>query len=126
MLNSAPAAIKAFQNLTNQEKGRGLPSDGTPDFATRQALVEAYMREQGLFHDSHTPEASYTDLLTLDLATIEPSLAGPKRPQDRVRLGDVKAGFEKELPTLVPKPAAVKGASTAAALSSGVMMCRAD
>jgi aconitate hydratase len=71
----------------------------------RIALVEAYMKEQGLFHDAHTPEASYTDLLTLDLATIEPSLAGPKRPQDRVRLADVKAGFEKELPTLVHKDA---------------------
>jgi len=70
----------------------------------RIELVEAYMREQGLFHDAQSPEASYTDLLTLDLATIEPSLAGPKRPQDRVRLGDVKAGFEKELPSLVHGP----------------------
>jgi aconitate hydratase len=85
----------------------------------RIALVEAYMREQGLFHDAQTPEASYTDVLTLDLATIEPSLAGPKRPQDRVRLADVKAGFERELPSLVPMPAAAKGAPAAAALSAG-------
>jgi aconitate hydratase len=80
-----------------------LRMSGRPE--ERIALVEAYMREQGLFHDSHTPEASYSDLLTLDLATIEPSLAGPKRPQDRVRLSDVKAGFERELPTLVHRPA---------------------
>ena len=50
------------------------------------ALVEAYCREQGLFHDENTPEAEYSELLSLDLATVEPSLAGPKRPQDRVAL----------------------------------------
>jgi len=48
------------------------------------ALVEAYCREQGLFHDKDTPEAEYSELLSLDLATVEPSLAGPRRPQDRV------------------------------------------
>src|SRR5438132_2460740 len=48
------------------------------------ALVEAYSREQGLFHDEKTHEAEYSELLALDLATVEPSLAGPKRPQDRV------------------------------------------
>ncbi|MBK7644715.1 MAG: aconitate hydratase AcnA [Planctomycetes bacterium] len=73
--------------------------------AERIALVEAYMKEQGLYHDASTPEASYSDVLTLDLASIEPSLAGPKRPQDRVRLGDVKNGFEKELPALQNRPA---------------------
>ncbi|MEO6710755.1 MAG: aconitase family protein, partial [Planctomycetota bacterium] len=50
------------------------------------ALVEAYMKEQGLFFDATTPEARYTDTLALDLASVEPSLAGPKRPQDRVTL----------------------------------------
>ncbi len=50
------------------------------------ALVEAYCREQGLFHDENTPEAEYSELLALDLATVESSLAGPKRPQDRVAL----------------------------------------
>ena len=54
------------------------------------ALVEAYAKEQGLFHDAKTPEAQYSELLALDLATVEPSLAGPKRPQDRVVLS--KAG----------------------------------
>ena len=50
------------------------------------ALVEAYCKEQGLFHTADTPEAEYTDVLELDLATVEPSIAGPKRPQDRVPL----------------------------------------
>ena len=50
------------------------------------ALVEAYYKEQGLFHTPDAPEAEYSATLALDLATVEPSVAGPKRPQDRVRL----------------------------------------
>jgi aconitate hydratase len=61
------------------------------------ALVEAYMKEQGLFHTAASPEPEYSDSLALDLGTVEPSLAGPRRPQDRVRLWDVKSSFEKEL-----------------------------
>src|SRR3989475_1356892 len=53
-------------------------------------LVEAYMKEQGLFHSAATPDAVYTDTIELDLATVLPSLAGPTRPQDRVNLADVK------------------------------------
>jgi aconitate hydratase len=70
------------------------------------ALVEAYCKEQGLFHDANTPEASYSDTLELDLGTVEPSLAGPSRPQDRVALADVKAAFAEALPKL---KSAVKG-----------------
>ena len=55
-----------------------------------------------------TPEAIYSDTLELDLATVEPSLAGPRRPQDRVALGAVKASFLKELPSLVSGKAAAK------------------
>jgi len=66
----------------------------------RIALVEAYLREQGLFHTAATPEAEYSDTLSLDLATVEPSLAGPRRPQDRVTLGAVKRSFLGELPGL--------------------------
>ncbi len=58
------------------------------------ALVEAYAKEQGIFHTHDTPEAHYTDVLTLDLGTVVPSLAGPARPQDRVILGDVKGSFD--------------------------------
>jgi aconitate hydratase len=67
----------------------------------RVALVEAYMKEQGLFHDESSPEAIYTDTLELDLRTVEPSLAGPRRPQDRVRLSEVKASFGRELATML-------------------------
>jgi len=71
------------------------------------ALVEAYGREQGLFHDDKTPEAEYSELLTLDLATVEPSLAGPKRPQDRVILSQAGESFTKALSSLIkPKTAA--------------------
>src|SRR3954463_4223234 len=72
------------------------------------ALVEAYCREQGLFHDENTPHAEYSELLTLDLASVEPSLAGPRRPQDRVALSDAAKSFNDALPSLVkpkPKPA---------------------
>jgi aconitate hydratase len=65
------------------------------------ALVEAYAREQGLFHGPDSPEAVYSDRLDLDLATVEPSLAGPRRPQDRVPLTRVGENFRAELPTLL-------------------------
>jgi aconitate hydratase len=64
------------------------------------ALVEAYMKEQGLFHTADTPVADYTDTLELDLATVEPSLAGPKRPQDRVLLSEAKRSWRRALPDL--------------------------
>jgi aconitate hydratase len=70
------------------------------------ALVEAYCREQGLFHDEDTPQAEYSELLALDLAAVEPSLAGPKRPQDRVVLSQAKESFEKALPGLMKAPKA--------------------
>jgi aconitate hydratase len=75
------------------------------------ALVEAYSREQGLFHDEKTPEAEYSELLSLDLASVEPSLAGPKRPQDRVVLSQAGESFNKALPSLIkPKSAKTVGA----------------
>ena len=84
---------------------RYLTQTGRP--ADLVALVEAYCKEQGLFHDANTPEAAYSDTLELDLATVEPSLAGPSRPQDRVALSDVKTAFAEALPKLkaaVKKP----------------------
>ena len=65
------------------------------------ALVEAYFREQGLFHTSAAPEAEYSSTLSLDLATVEPSVAGPKRPQDRVLLSQAAASFTQQLPALL-------------------------
>ncbi|HXH03611.1 MAG TPA: aconitate hydratase AcnA [Candidatus Competibacteraceae bacterium] len=55
------------------------------------ALVEAYAKTQGLFHTADTPEARYSDVLELDLASVVPSLAGPKRPQDRIALSEAKS-----------------------------------
>src|SRR5271169_6042218 len=77
------------------------------------ALVEAYSREQGLFHDEKTPEAQYSELLALDLASVEPSLAGPKRPQDRVALSDAKQSFEQALPSLIKPGKGAKPADSA-------------
>jgi aconitate hydratase len=78
---------------------RYLSFTGRP--AAQVALVEAYMKEQGLFHTPASPEPEYSDTLDLDLSSVEPSLAGPKRPQDRVRLRDVKPAFLRELETMV-------------------------
>ena len=61
------------------------------------ALVEAYAKEQGLFHTSSTPDPIFSDTLELDLSTVEPCLAGPARPQDRVLLKDMKATFPKSV-----------------------------
>jgi aconitate hydratase len=66
----------------------------------RIALVEAYSKAQGMWREPGASPA-YTDVLELDLATVEPSLAGPKRPQDRVPLAGVKAGFATALPDIV-------------------------
>jgi aconitate hydratase len=67
------------------------------------ALVEAYSKEQGLFRTAESPDPVFTDVVELDLDSVEPSLAGPKRPQDRVALPDVKTTFRKELVGMSPK-----------------------
>ncbi|CAH2600661.1 aconitate hydratase 1 [Rhodovastum atsumiense] len=63
----------------------------------RIALVEAYTKAQGLWRDETTPDPVFTETLELDLSTVQPSLAGPKRPQDRVLLKDASAAFKTEL-----------------------------
>jgi len=63
----------------------------------RIALVEAYAKAQGMWRDASTPDPVFTDTLELDLGSVQPSLAGPKRPQDRVLLADVDETFESEL-----------------------------
>src|SRR5260221_924017 len=77
---------------------RYLAFSGRP--AEQVALVEAYAREQGLFHEVGTPEATYSDVVDLDLASVEPSVAGPKRPQDRVSLSRAKKSFEDAVASL--------------------------
>jgi aconitate hydratase A / 2-methylisocitrate dehydratase len=79
---------------------RYLEFSGRPK--ERLELVEAYAREQGLWHDADSEEPTYTDTLELDLGDVVPSLAGPKRPQDRVSLTESKAAFRLALEDLLP------------------------
>ncbi|MEO8809013.1 MAG: aconitate hydratase AcnA [Rhodanobacter sp.] len=61
------------------------------------ALVEAYAKAQGLWHDENTAQADFSSTMELDLADVQPSMAGPKRPQDRVLLGDVKSNYQSNV-----------------------------
>jgi aconitate hydratase len=86
--------------------------------AAHVALVETYAKAQGLFRTEGLPDPVYTDTLSLDLSTVEPSLAGPRRPQDRVALSKAKTSFAAALPDLqkgVKRPAAGARASGGAA-----------
>jgi aconitate hydratase len=83
---------------------------------TQIKRVEAYAKEQGLFRTTSSPEPIYTDTLELDLAKVEPSLAGPSRPQDRVALKDVKRSFLDALPNLKVKKKDAKPAKIELAL----------
>ncbi|HEX7286252.1 MAG TPA: aconitate hydratase AcnA [Candidatus Angelobacter sp.] len=76
-----------------------LRTTGRP--ADRIALVEAYCKEQGLFRTGATFDAEYSQVVALDLGTVEPSVAGPRRPQDRAPLSQAKQSFEQALPTLI-------------------------
>src|SRR5438128_2158857 len=81
----------------------------------RVKLVEAYAKAQGLWRDANTPDPVFTDLLELDLGSVEPSLAGPRRPQDRVSLAAAGKGFDEELPRLAgvsaPRTQKVEGSN---------------
>jgi len=77
-----------------------LRGTGRPEKLVQR--VERISKELGLFRTDDTPDPEYTSTLELDLSTVEPSLAGPKRPQDRIRLVDMRPQFEKDLPKLVP------------------------
>ncbi|OGO35877.1 MAG: aconitate hydratase 1 [Chloroflexi bacterium RBG_16_57_11] len=79
----------------DEETLRYLRLTGRP--AELVDLVERYFKEQGLFRTASTPDPQFTDSLELDLGTVEPSLAGPKRPQDRVPLSEVKSNFHYAL-----------------------------
>ena len=79
----------------------------------RVKLTEAYAKAQGMWRDASTPDPVFTDVLELDLGTVQPSLAGPKRPQDRVLLGDVFKSFDGTLKDTAnvsaPRPVKVEG-----------------
>ena len=118
--NMAPeygATIGIFP--VDQETLRYLEFTGRP--REQVQLVEAYMKEQGLFHTSDAPDPIYTDTLELNLATVEPSMAGPRRPQDRVSLREVPRKFAEALPSLVKPttPPAVVAAASAGATPLG-------
>jgi aconitate hydratase len=81
----------------------------------RVELVEAYCRAQGMFHDEDSEDAVYSDTLELDLGAVVPSLAGPKRPQDRVTLADAADDFLAELAELTGDDASLAGYDEAAA-----------
>ncbi|MFM7538317.1 MAG: aconitate hydratase AcnA [Planctomycetota bacterium] len=87
--------------------------------AAQAELVEAYAKAQGLWVDKSTPPARYTDTLSLDLATVEPSLAGPSRPQDRVRMVDVPASFKSALPEILKRSKPKAGAAAPTEASTG-------
>src|SRR5512142_770035 len=92
---STCAIFPIDQNTLDYLKLTGRPEQ-------QVALVEAYAKEQGLWHD---PEARtrYSEELSLDLSTVVPSIAGPKRPQDRITLADAKQAFRDALPNYVPE-----------------------
>ena len=71
---------------------------------SRIKLVEAYAKAQGMWRETSTPDPVFTDTLELDLSTVQPSIAGPKRPQDRVLLSDAAPAFLRELPGLSGNP----------------------
>ncbi len=79
------------------------------------ALIEAYARRQGLWRAAGAAPAAYTDVLELDLATVEPSLAGPRRPQDRVLLSGVKAAYQSNQKKMAAERAARNPQATGSA-----------
>jgi aconitate hydratase len=88
------------------------------------ALVEAYAKEQGLFLTADSPDPEYSDTLELDLATVVPSLAGPKRPQDRIDLPDVKKNFLAAL-NAAPRSAEVRTNGSKSTIQDGSVVIAA-
>jgi len=89
------------------------------------ALVEAYCKEQGLFRTDETADPAFSDMLSLDLGTIEPTIAGPKRPQDRVALHAAKNSFSKVVEGSPAKHAQVRNNGDSFDLSSGAVVIAA-
>jgi len=93
--------------------------------ATRVQLVEAYTKEQGIFRTDQTPDPIFSDTMELDLGTVEPTLAGPKRPQDRVPLRNAKQSFEKSMQGQSTASAHVQNNGNSFDLSSGAVVIAA-
>src|SRR5262249_53803788 len=96
----------------------------------RVALVEAYAKAQGMFRRAGDPDPVYSETIELDLATVEPSLAGPRRPQDRVSLKQAKSGFSQALPSMMStsskKGAEAAGSAHVSAMSSAAAVAVAE
>jgi len=94
------------------------------------ALVEAYARAQGMFRVAGDPDPVYTETIELDLGTVEPSLAGPRRPQDRVSLKQAKSSFQAALPSMMvssaKKGAEAAGSAHVSATTGGASAAVAD
>ncbi len=109
MLSLADRAMIANMSPENGATITFFPVDGetlnylrlTGRTEEEVALVEAYCKAQGLFRTSDTPAPEFTSTLSLDISTVEPSLSGPKRPQDRISLEDMKTSFQQSL--IAPK-----------------------
>ncbi|WP_151548600.1 MULTISPECIES: aconitate hydratase AcnA [Corynebacterium] len=80
----------------DEETTKYMRLTGRPE--EQVALVEAYAKAQGMWLEQDAPEAKYSEYLELDLSTVEPSIAGPKRPQDRIKQSEAKEQFRKDLP----------------------------
>ena len=106
---------------------RYLRFTGRPESQVR--LIDAYMKRQGMFHEPGAPAARYSSTLALDLGQVEPSLAGPSRPQDRVPLRDSKAKFAEALGVLQsrmkPRAGATAGSTTPGQLHHGSVVIAA-
>jgi len=89
------------------------------------AVVEAYCKEQGLFRHDQTPDPAFSATLSLDLSTVEPTIAGPKRPQDRVALAKAKSSFQKLIEGAPPKRVPVQSNGDKFELSSGAIVIAA-
>lgn len=93
-------------------------------------LTEKFFKAQGLFRTSDSPDPEYTSVLELDMSTVVPSMAGPKRPQDRILLSDMKAQFSKDLTETFSKPepsaeVAIEGNGDAGAITDGAVVIAA-
>jgi aconitate hydratase len=98
-LTGRPFLQRRDAGTAKLDASRYLKPTGRPPAVIR--LIEAYARAQGVFHSASSPLAEYSDTLELDLSTVEPSLAGPRRPQDRVPLRDAKTSFHVALKELL-------------------------
>ena len=89
-------------------------------------LVERYYKEQGLFRTDASPEPAFSSTLALDLATVEPSLAGPRRPQDRIELAAMKTQWRQDLSTVFKRSAPVFASSPQLMADEGGLVSKDD